>query len=408
MPISLNTGDNSDYILLLCEYTTGDNDIFGDFINYRSTSYYQSAVVQIYITTTDGSGGSDERRGYIKTSQTVDGSGRYTLVTVDHSGKTYFALRFQRNNQQYSFQEGFFVGFARSTDPDNLFKPLLIDDVSNVEPLDNQETVETIQVDRMGINTDNPTHTLHVNGVSRLPNITNIGRMTFNDGRFYIQRGSSEGFDFNNTRSMVLRISGDQAPSGRDDGGDGLVIETSSRWLFSVNGHKNTVGISGDLTVEGSLAKGSGSFNIVHPLTQRAATHRLVHSFVEAPRADLVYSGMVRLTEGGHAEVDIDAEAGMTHGTFEALTRPDTRRRSCTNEQGFSRVRSRLDKGVLTLEAEDPECRDEVFWSVIAERCDDHMRNARWTDDQGRVIVEPPIVPKSVNNEDGKSEEERV
>jgi hypothetical protein len=147
-----------------------------------------------------------------------------------------------------------------------------------------------------------------------------------------------------------------------------------------------------NVDVNGALSKGSGSFRIDHPLAEKTSTHHLVHSFIEGPFADLIYSGMVRLGDGGKAVIDIDDAFGMTRGTFEALT--CNRRRSCTNENGFSNVRSTLVGSTLSIEAADAECRDEVFWQVIGERCDKHMLDTDWTDEDGRVIVEPLKQPK--------------
>ena len=42
--------------------------------------------------------------------------------------------------------------------------------------------------------------------------------------------------------------------------------------------------------VYGALSKASGSFRIDHPLPSKKDSHDLVHSFVEGPRADLIYT----------------------------------------------------------------------------------------------------------------------
>ena len=47
-------------------------------------------------------------------------------------------------------------------------------------------------------------------------------------------------------------------------------------------------------------------------------THNLYHSFIEGPRADLIYRGTARLTNG-RAVVDLDEVSDMTSGTFTAL-----------------------------------------------------------------------------------------
>lgn len=144
------------------------------------------------------------------------------------------------------------------------------------------------------------------------------------------------------------------------------------------------VTISNDLYIAGVLSKGSGSFKIDHPL--KPDTHHLIHSFVESPYADNIYSGMVTLKKG-KAKIDIDKIFNMTKGTFEALN--TSFRRTTSNESGFAKVISKLDGAVLTIEAEDKKCTDEIFWQVIGERHDKHMLDTQWTDKKGRVVIEP-------------------
>ena len=144
--------------------------------------------------------------------------------------------------------------------------------------------------------------------------------------------------------------------------------------------------VAGDLAVTGALSKGSGSFKIHHPLPAKKDTHHLVHSFIEGPRADLVYRGVTTLS-GGAATVDIDAAAGMTAGTFELLCRDV----QCftANETDWTAVRGSLSGSVLTIEAEDASSTAAISWMVVGERKDAHIMETRWTDDEGRVIVEP-------------------
>jgi hypothetical protein len=78
---------------------------------------------------------------------------------------------------------------------------------------------------------------------------------------------------------------------------------------FTNTGLNITTG--GNVAISGSLSKGSGSFRIDHPLPQLTETHQLVHSFVEAPKADLIYRGRVTLIKG-KATVNIDETATMT------------------------------------------------------------------------------------------------
>ena len=136
--------------------------------------------------------------------------------------------------------------------------------------------------------------------------------------------------------------------------------------------------------VIGSLSKGSGSFKVDHPL--KPETHHLVHSFIEGPQADLIYRGKVSLVNG-QATVNIDEAGRMSEGTFEAL--------NCNvqcftnNESGWTAVRGSVSGNILTIEAQDETCTDEISWMVIGERCDQHMIDTEWTDENGRVITEP-------------------
>jgi hypothetical protein len=159
----------------------------------------------------------------------------------------------------------------------------------------------------------------------------------------------------------------------------GLRIDNSTTTVFSAF-------TNGNLTITGALSKGSGSFRIDHPLPELEATHQLVHSFVESPQADLIYRGKVNLGNG-KAQINIDQAAGMTEGTFVALCREV----QCftSNEQGWNHVRGFVDGNILTIECQNQTATDLISWMVIGERKDKHMMDTDWTDDNGKVIVEP-------------------
>jgi len=141
---------------------------------------------------------------------------------------------------------------------------------------------------------------------------------------------------------------------------------------------------NGDLAITGALSKGSGSFNIVHPLL--GDTRRLVHSFVESPGADLIYRSSVTLVDG-QATVDLDEAAGMTSGTWVLLCRDE----QCftSNETGWQHVRGSVTGSILTIDCEESDCTDTVSWMVVACRKDQHMYDTEWTDSDGYPIVEP-------------------
>lgn len=147
--------------------------------------------------------------------------------------------------------------------------------------------------------------------------------------------------------------------------------------------------VQGTCTVTGALSKGSGTFDIEHPLI--GDTTRLCHSFIEGPRCDLLYRGAVQLVNGA-ATVNIDSDCtsntlhAMTQGTFEAL---------CTNamcylqnNETFDRVRGSIDRNILTIVCENTESTAVINWMVVAERKDPLVREWERTDADGFLIPE--------------------
>jgi hypothetical protein len=193
--------------------------------------------------------------------------------------------------------------------------------------------------------------------------------------------------DANGGTSRILS----QGPLTLHSGTTGI---TGSNEVVSIISTGATV--TGTLNITGALSKGSGSFRIEHPLPEKSATHQLVHSFIEGPKADLIYRGKVALVNG-KASVNIDAAATMTEGTFEVLCRDV----QCftTNETGWTAVRGKVAGNILTIEAEQVNCADDISWMVIGERKDPHTMETDWTDENGRVIVEPlrPVAAPETN-----------
>ena len=138
----------------------------------------------------------------------------------------------------------------------------------------------------------------------------------------------------------------------------------------------------------GAVSKGSGTFNIEHPLDSKKCTHRLVHSFIEGPQADLIYRGKINL-ENGIACVNVDCASRMTEGTFEALNR--CAQVFTTNESSWDAIRGKLYGNILVIESENTESQDEISWMVIGERQDKHIKETSITDSFGRIIVEPEV-----------------
>jgi len=167
---------------------------------------------------------------------------------------------------------------------------------------------------------------------------------------------------------------------------DGVIAERFRIKQTGVVNFTSNVEMAGDLAVTGAVSKGSGSFKIAHPLPAKTDTHYLVHSFIEGPQADLIYRGVANLS-GGSATVDLDEAAGMSAGTWELLCRDP--QAWIQNDSGWDAVRGSVEGNTLTIECEEASSSDTVSWMIVAERCDPHMMETGWTDDDGRVIVEP-------------------
>jgi hypothetical protein len=143
---------------------------------------------------------------------------------------------------------------------------------------------------------------------------------------------------------------------------------------------------TGAATFSGSVSKASGSFKIDHPLESKKDTHHLVHSFVESPQANNIYRGNVQL-ENGMAEVNLDKVSTMTEGTFVVLNTDI----HCytSNESDWDAVKGSVEGNILKIECQNNESNASINWLVIGERHDKHMLETDWTDDNGKVIVEP-------------------
>jgi hypothetical protein len=150
--------------------------------------------------------------------------------------------------------------------------------------------------------------------------------------------------------------------------------------------NRMSISSAGAVNIVGSLSKGSGTFKIDHPLESKKDTNYLVHSFVEGPRADLIYRGTVTLVNGT-ATINIDTSAGMTEGTFVALNRET--QFFITNQSGWNNIKGSLHGNILTIEAEDTNSTDTIAWMVVGERQDKHIKETDWTDSNGKPILEP-------------------
>ena len=175
----------------------------------------------------------------------------------------------------------------------------------------------------------------------------------------------------------------------------------SSPYTLFLNPRGGTIGIGttvnpgsnlyvqGTMTVTGAMTKGSGTFDISHPILPDPK--RLCHSFIEGPRCDLIYRGSVQIVNGA-ATVNIDADCtsnaahAMTQGTFEALcTNPVC---FLQNDDSFDRIRGKVTGNILNITCENDQSSDVVNWMVVAERKDPFIKQWDRTDPDGFLIPE--------------------
>ena len=244
----------------------------------------------------------------------------------------------------------------------------------------------TLKIDssnnRVGIGTASPASMLHISGND--PQIRLVDTDTAANSM--ISACSSVG-------GIFLMADQDNAVAGSVigfyvDGSIRATIDSDGDLGIGTTNPNERLTVSGNASITGSISKGSGSFKIDHPLDSKKDTHNLVHSFLEGPQADLIYRGTVDLVEGA-ATVNIDTASGMTDGTFVLLCREV--QSFTTNESGWTAVKSSVSGNVLTIEAQSNTCTDSISWMVVGERQDQHMYEAGWTDENGKVIVEPLI-----------------
>ena len=145
--------------------------------------------------------------------------------------------------------------------------------------------------------------------------------------------------------------------------------------------------ITGNLNVGGFLTKAGGSFEIPHPIKPFTL---LTHSFIEGPRADLLYRGRATLRQG-QATVNVETSctangSKLTPGTFVALA--TNSQLYLQNNDTFDAVRGTISANIISIHCENLGFQGAVDWMVMAERHDPIMKKWNRTDDNGFLVLE--------------------
>lgn len=133
--------------------------------------------------------------------------------------------------------------------------------------------------------------------------------------------------------------------------------------------------------VNGTLSStGTKTFKICHPVLE---DKKLIHACIEAPKADLIYRGKHTL---GADPVNLDDNSNMAEGTFVKLVRDI--QVFAQNNQGWDRVKGRVEGNLLHFECENSDCTDEIDWMIVGERNDEGYIQGESTDSNGKFITE--------------------
>jgi len=102
----------------------------------------------------------------------------------------------------------------------------------------------------------------------------------------------------------------------------------------------------------------------------------------------LIYRGKAKL-QSGKATINMNEYFGMMEGTFESLV--DDTDVFITNNNSWDPVRGKIEGAVLTIECKNVKSATTVSWLVIGDRKDNIIKDAKWTDGEGKPILEPSI-----------------
>ncbi len=136
------------------------------------------------------------------------------------------------------------------------------------------------------------------------------------------------------------------------------------------------------------ISKNSGTFDIEHP---NIPSKRLIHSFIEGPRCDLIYRGIKKLSNGKciinlDKDCVMDEECEMSDGTFESLV--TNVQIFLQNPVSFDRLKGNVCGNILEIICENSQSEDCINWMVIGERKDKFIKQWKNTNINGYLVTE--------------------
>jgi hypothetical protein len=180
--------------------------------------------------------------------------------------------------------------------------------------------------------------------------------------------GSHTGTSGASTSAGVYGISS----AGSGNGVAGRVTGTGAAYAIwgLGNGGTTYAGVfSGNVSISGSISKGSGTFKIDHPMDPE---HKyLYHSFVESPDMMNVYNGNVRTDASGYADVALPTY-------FEALNKDFRYQLTVLDDSDdfvMAKVTRKVEGNSFTIRTSKPNV--EVSWQVTGIRKDPYANAHR-------------------------------
>jgi trimeric autotransporter adhesin len=209
---------------------------------------------------------------------------------------------------------------------------------------------------KVGIGTATPAFQLDVlatAGANHAPmsQFGSSGAHDSNSVLVYNSSGFAEVFAVGNASNFV---------KGSAVGDGGLRVNAAHKILFGdLNAARMTIDASGNVSIKGSLSKGSGSFKIDHPLDP--ANKYLYHSFVESPDMMNVYNGNITTDRRGLATV-------VLPDYFEALNRDFRYQLTVIGQFAQAIVEKEITNNSFVIKTSRPGVK--VSWQVTGVRHD--------------------------------------